>query len=173
MLNVYQKLKYEIVFWHFLADITFYFFSDLKEMCLTALANLTWRSRTQDEHPKTMFSKDKVRTLVLTDSDPLRNAYFKSWHNLWLQNFTCNLLISHAVNLLNYKLCTACMKRKLQQLGIFNSYHFCDGWLSFRLFNFFSKVLLAFIVNPHIQRKTRECTFMVAFPFSRFIVWIV
>lgn len=35
---------------------------DLKEMCLTALANLTWRSRTQDEHPKTMFSKDKVRT---------------------------------------------------------------------------------------------------------------
>ncbi|KAA8579200.1 hypothetical protein FQN60_000022 [Etheostoma spectabile] len=29
------------------------------EMCLTALANLTWRSRTQDEHPKTMFSKDK------------------------------------------------------------------------------------------------------------------
>uniref|UniRef100_A0A8C1WI88 Ash2 like, histone lysine methyltransferase complex subunit n=1 Tax=Cyprinus carpio TaxID=7962 RepID=A0A8C1WI88_CYPCA len=33
--------------------------SDLKEMCLTALANLTWRSRTQEEHPKTMFSKDK------------------------------------------------------------------------------------------------------------------
>uniref|UniRef100_A0A8C1WHZ6 Ash2 like, histone lysine methyltransferase complex subunit n=1 Tax=Cyprinus carpio TaxID=7962 RepID=A0A8C1WHZ6_CYPCA len=31
----------------------------LKEMCLTALANLTWRSRTQEEHPKTMFSKDK------------------------------------------------------------------------------------------------------------------
>lgn len=39
-------------------------FSDLKEMCLTALANLTWRSRTQDEHPKTMFSKDKVRVTV-------------------------------------------------------------------------------------------------------------
>lgn len=36
--------------------------SDLKEMCLTALANLTWRSRTQEEHPKTMFSKDKVST---------------------------------------------------------------------------------------------------------------
>lgn len=35
-------------------------FSDLKEMCLSALANLTWQSRTQDEHPKTMFSKDKV-----------------------------------------------------------------------------------------------------------------
>lgn len=35
---------------------------DLKEMCLTALANLTWRSRTQEEHPKTMFSKDKVST---------------------------------------------------------------------------------------------------------------
>lgn len=34
--------------------------ADLKEMCLTALANLTWRSRTQEEHPKTMFSKDKV-----------------------------------------------------------------------------------------------------------------
>ncbi|XP_031730977.1 set1/Ash2 histone methyltransferase complex subunit ASH2-like [Anarrhichthys ocellatus] len=34
--------------------------ANLKEMCLTALANLTWRSRTQDEHPKTMFSKDKV-----------------------------------------------------------------------------------------------------------------
>lgn len=34
--------------------------SDLKEMCLSALANLTWQSRTQDEHPKTMFSKDKV-----------------------------------------------------------------------------------------------------------------
>ncbi|MGH0173362.1 UNVERIFIED_CONTAM: hypothetical protein FKN15_065161 [Acipenser sinensis] len=33
--------------------------SDLKEMCLTALANLTWRSRNQEEHPKTMFSKDK------------------------------------------------------------------------------------------------------------------
>ncbi|KAF3848558.1 hypothetical protein F7725_015055 [Dissostichus mawsoni] len=32
---------------------------DLKEMCLTALANLTWRSRTQDEHPKTMFPKEK------------------------------------------------------------------------------------------------------------------
>lgn len=34
--------------------------TDLKEMCLTALANLTWRSRSQEEHPKTMFSKDKV-----------------------------------------------------------------------------------------------------------------
>ncbi|XP_018617919.1 set1/Ash2 histone methyltransferase complex subunit ASH2 isoform X1 [Scleropages formosus] len=33
--------------------------ANLKEMCLTALANLTWRSRNQDEHPKTMFSKDK------------------------------------------------------------------------------------------------------------------
>ncbi|XP_068430878.1 set1/Ash2 histone methyltransferase complex subunit ASH2 isoform X1 [Clinocottus analis] len=33
--------------------------ANLKEMCLTALANLTWRSRTHDEHPKTMFSKDK------------------------------------------------------------------------------------------------------------------
>ncbi|KAJ8400095.1 hypothetical protein AAFF_G00401340 [Aldrovandia affinis] len=33
--------------------------ANLKEMCLTSLANLTWRSRTQDEHPKTMFSKDK------------------------------------------------------------------------------------------------------------------
>uniref|UniRef100_A0A3Q3WTN2 B30.2/SPRY domain-containing protein n=1 Tax=Mola mola TaxID=94237 RepID=A0A3Q3WTN2_MOLML len=33
--------------------------ANLKEMCLTALANLTWRSRKQDEHPKTMFSKDK------------------------------------------------------------------------------------------------------------------
>ncbi|KAM3599948.1 uncharacterized protein V6R79_014273 [Siganus canaliculatus] len=33
--------------------------ANLKEMCLTALANLTWRSRTQDEHAKTMFSKDK------------------------------------------------------------------------------------------------------------------
>ncbi|XP_072227724.1 set1/Ash2 histone methyltransferase complex subunit ASH2 isoform X2 [Leuresthes tenuis] len=33
--------------------------ANLKEMCLTALANLTWRSRTKDEHPKTMFSKDK------------------------------------------------------------------------------------------------------------------
>lgn len=32
-------------------------------MCLSALANLTWQSRTQDEHPKTMFSKDKVRLL--------------------------------------------------------------------------------------------------------------
>ncbi|XP_061417864.1 set1/Ash2 histone methyltransferase complex subunit ASH2-like isoform X1 [Lethenteron reissneri] len=31
----------------------------LKEMCLTSLANLTWKSRTQDEHPKTMFSKEK------------------------------------------------------------------------------------------------------------------
>ncbi|NXX29650.1 ASH2L methyltransferase, partial [Nicator chloris] len=34
--------------------------ANLKEMCLSALANLTWQSRTQDEHPKTMFSKDKV-----------------------------------------------------------------------------------------------------------------
>lgn len=33
--------------------------ANLKEMCLTALSNLTWRSRTQEEHPKTMFSKDK------------------------------------------------------------------------------------------------------------------
>ncbi|KAK1884430.1 Set1/Ash2 histone methyltransferase complex subunit ASH2 [Dissostichus eleginoides] len=33
--------------------------ANLKEMCLTALANLTWRSRTQDEHPKTMFPKEK------------------------------------------------------------------------------------------------------------------
>ncbi|KAM9456512.1 set1/Ash2 histone methyltransferase complex subunit ASH2 isoform 2-T2 [Clarias gariepinus] len=33
--------------------------ANLKEMCLTALANLTWRSRTREEHPKTMFSKDK------------------------------------------------------------------------------------------------------------------
>uniref|UniRef100_A0AAY4AR38 B30.2/SPRY domain-containing protein n=1 Tax=Denticeps clupeoides TaxID=299321 RepID=A0AAY4AR38_9TELE len=33
--------------------------ANLKEMCLTALANLTWRSRVQDEHPKTMFSKEK------------------------------------------------------------------------------------------------------------------
>uniref|UniRef100_A0A671MNQ5 Set1/Ash2 histone methyltransferase complex subunit ASH2 n=1 Tax=Sinocyclocheilus anshuiensis TaxID=1608454 RepID=A0A671MNQ5_9TELE len=33
--------------------------ANLKEMCLTTLANLTWRSRTQEEHPKTMFSKDK------------------------------------------------------------------------------------------------------------------
>uniref|UniRef100_A0A1A8D524 Set1/Ash2 histone methyltransferase complex subunit ASH2 n=1 Tax=Nothobranchius kadleci TaxID=1051664 RepID=A0A1A8D524_NOTKA len=33
--------------------------ANLKEMCLTALANLTWRSRAQEEHPKTMFSKDK------------------------------------------------------------------------------------------------------------------
>ncbi|NXP42308.1 ASH2L methyltransferase, partial [Leiothrix lutea] len=33
--------------------------ANLKEMCLSALANLTWQSRTQDEHPKTMFSKDK------------------------------------------------------------------------------------------------------------------
>lgn len=38
--------------------------TDLKEMCLTALGNLTWRSRTQEEHPKTMFSKDKVRFLL-------------------------------------------------------------------------------------------------------------
>lgn len=37
-----------------------FFLIDLKEMCLSALANLTWQSRTQDEHPKTMFSKDKV-----------------------------------------------------------------------------------------------------------------
>ncbi|KAF4082405.1 hypothetical protein AMELA_G00151170 [Ameiurus melas] len=33
--------------------------ANLKEMCLTSLANLTWRSRTREEHPKTMFSKDK------------------------------------------------------------------------------------------------------------------
>ncbi|KAB0339098.1 hypothetical protein E2I00_006321, partial [Balaenoptera physalus] len=33
--------------------------ANLKEMCLSALANLTWQSRIQDEHPKTMFSKDK------------------------------------------------------------------------------------------------------------------
>jgi hypothetical protein len=39
---------------------SFLFLVDLKEMCLSALANLTWQSRTQDEHPKTMFSKDKV-----------------------------------------------------------------------------------------------------------------
>uniref|UniRef100_A0A672NW35 Set1/Ash2 histone methyltransferase complex subunit ASH2-like n=1 Tax=Sinocyclocheilus grahami TaxID=75366 RepID=A0A672NW35_SINGR len=44
--------------------------ANLKEMCLTALANLTWRSRTQEEHPKTMFSKDKVRFPL----DPLFSA---------------------------------------------------------------------------------------------------
>ena len=41
-------------------------FVDLKEMCLSALANLTWQSRTQDEHPKTMFSKDKVEIELLS-----------------------------------------------------------------------------------------------------------
>ncbi|KAJ6658735.1 hypothetical protein lerEdw1_019895 [Lerista edwardsae] len=40
-------------------DTTAFSSTDLKEMCLSALANLTWQSRTQDEHPKTMFSKDK------------------------------------------------------------------------------------------------------------------
>ena len=37
--------------------------ANLKQMCLSALANLTWQSRTQDEHPKTMFSKDKHQGL--------------------------------------------------------------------------------------------------------------
>lgn len=38
-------------------------------MCLSALANLTWQSRTQDEHPKTMFSKDKVLLRVGVSGD--------------------------------------------------------------------------------------------------------
>lgn len=44
---------------------SFLFLTDLKEMCLSALANLTWQSRTQDEHPKTMFSKDKVEKKLM------------------------------------------------------------------------------------------------------------
>ncbi|XP_070706561.1 set1/Ash2 histone methyltransferase complex subunit ASH2 [Pempheris klunzingeri] len=44
--------------------------ANLKEMCLTALANLTWRSRKQDEHPKTMFSKD-------TDIIPFIDKYWE------------------------------------------------------------------------------------------------
>ncbi|KAK7823019.1 hypothetical protein U0070_025836 [Myodes glareolus] len=48
--------------------------ANLKEMCLSALANLTWQSRTQDEHPKTMFSKDKSKErdvfLVKEHPDP-------------------------------------------------------------------------------------------------------
>lgn len=47
--------------------------SDLKEMCLTALANLTWRSRTQDEHPKTMFSKDKVSRTSKSNPSPVHH----------------------------------------------------------------------------------------------------
>ncbi|CAH2275224.1 set1 Ash2 histone methyltransferase complex subunit ASH2 isoform X2 [Pelobates cultripes] len=43
----------------------------LKEMCLTALANLTWQSRNKDEHPKTMFSKDK-------DIIPFIDKYWES-----------------------------------------------------------------------------------------------
>ncbi|XP_075457330.1 set1/Ash2 histone methyltransferase complex subunit ASH2 isoform X1 [Ascaphus truei] len=45
--------------------------ANLKEMCLTALANLTWQSRNQDEHPKTMFSKDK-------DIIPFIDKYWES-----------------------------------------------------------------------------------------------
>lgn len=51
-------------------------------MCLTALANLTWRSRTHDEHPKTMFSKDKVRILVLKHLNVLVLFIFKASHYL-------------------------------------------------------------------------------------------
>ncbi|XP_068130705.1 set1/Ash2 histone methyltransferase complex subunit ASH2 [Hyperolius riggenbachi] len=45
--------------------------ANLKEMCLTTLANLTWQSRNQDEHPKTMFSKDK-------DIIPFIDKYWES-----------------------------------------------------------------------------------------------
>ncbi|KAM4035710.1 set1/Ash2 histone methyltransferase complex subunit ASH2 isoform 2-T2 [Anomaloglossus baeobatrachus] len=45
--------------------------ANLKEMCLTTLANLTWHSRNQDEHPKTMFSKDK-------DIIPFIDKYWES-----------------------------------------------------------------------------------------------
>ncbi|XP_063787686.1 set1/Ash2 histone methyltransferase complex subunit ASH2 isoform X2 [Pseudophryne corroboree] len=45
--------------------------ANLKEMCLTALANLTWHSRNQEEHPKTMFSKDK-------DIIPFIDKYWES-----------------------------------------------------------------------------------------------
>ncbi|XP_040202182.1 set1/Ash2 histone methyltransferase complex subunit ASH2 isoform X1 [Rana temporaria] len=45
--------------------------ANLKEMCLTALANLTWQSRNKDEHPKTMFSKDK-------DIIPFIDKYWES-----------------------------------------------------------------------------------------------
>uniref|UniRef100_A0A6I8RTZ7 Set1/Ash2 histone methyltransferase complex subunit ASH2 n=1 Tax=Xenopus tropicalis TaxID=8364 RepID=A0A6I8RTZ7_XENTR len=45
--------------------------ANLKEMCLTGLANLTWQSRNQDEHPKTMFSKDK-------DIIPFIDKYWES-----------------------------------------------------------------------------------------------
>ncbi|XP_053320413.1 set1/Ash2 histone methyltransferase complex subunit ASH2 [Spea bombifrons] len=45
--------------------------ANLKEMCLTALANLTWQSRNRDEHPKTMFSKDK-------DIIPFIDKYWES-----------------------------------------------------------------------------------------------
>jgi len=72
---------------------------DLKEMCLTALANLTWRSRTQEEHPKTMFSKDKVggardpahHIQNVVDKARLRTKldliYFKSQPNLFVNRF--------------------------------------------------------------------------------------
>ncbi|XP_069823193.1 set1/Ash2 histone methyltransferase complex subunit ASH2 [Dendropsophus ebraccatus] len=45
--------------------------ANLKEMCLTTLANLTWQSRNRDEHPKTMFSKDK-------DIIPFIDKYWES-----------------------------------------------------------------------------------------------
>ncbi|GAB5570314.1 set1/Ash2 histone methyltransferase complex subunit ASH2 isoform X1 [Prionailurus iriomotensis] len=53
--------------------------ANLKEMCLSALANLTWQSRTQDEHPKTMFSKDKVPcpTWASQDIIPFIDKYWE------------------------------------------------------------------------------------------------
>ncbi|XP_068130731.1 E3 SUMO-protein ligase ZBED1-like isoform X2 [Hyperolius riggenbachi] len=45
--------------------------ANLKEMCLTTLANLTWQSRNQVSRPKTMFSKDK-------DIIPFIDKYWKS-----------------------------------------------------------------------------------------------
>lgn len=57
--------------------------SDLKEMCLTALANLTWSSRTQEEHPKTMFSKDKVSPLNSPNIEPTAIRFEKRICDLW------------------------------------------------------------------------------------------
>lgn len=61
-------------------------------MCLTALANLTWRSRTQEEHPKTMFSKDKV--------SPLNSPYIIHFESqcdlLKMLGNTCHAKIRHS-----------------------------------------------------------------------------
>lgn len=97
--------------------------SVLKEMCLTALANLTWRSRTQEEHPKTMFSKDKVSTsgshrlLLVLLMWPSKASKLDIWRSC---TFTVNGLWNYST--MQGSVCTQCFIHiTAQQKWYFNN----------------------------------------------------